>query len=834
MNLNNNITNNLHDAIEFSNGERERLGDNQIFPNHIVLALMRLNDCTAMNVLNKLGIDLGLLKTKLEDIKNISTPDAAPSSLHRTTESLLLLTNLEAKLSHSQEVHTHHFIMACLRQKDTDLVKLFAEMNVNYDKFKSQIDNNTPQPKMGSVYDNDDDLEDEDEGMPRSNAQATFKQPSSNPSNPNSTTPALDNFSRNLSKAAEDGELDPVVGREEEIQRTIQILSRRKKNNPVLIGEPGVGKSAIVEGLATRIVNRQVPRALFDKKIVSLDLAAMLAGTKYRGQFEERLKSVMNELEAHPEIILFIDEIHTICGAGATTGSLDTANMLKPALSRGKFQCIGATTLNEYRQSIEKDGALERRFQKILVEATTKEQTLQILHNIKDRYEDHHQVRYTDEALELCVSLTERYITDRSFPDKAIDALDEVGARMHLANVSVPAHIEQLENNIAEFDGLKKEAVLRQDFELATKYRDQVATLASQLELEKKQWLAENRDNRIEVTGDDVTATVSNMAGVPLTRIAESENERLLKMGDALKGQVIGQDDAVQKVVRAIRRSRVGLKDPNRPIGSFIFLGPTGVGKTLLAKRLAEYMFGSVDALVRIDMSEFMEKFSVSRLVGAPPGYVGYEQGGQLTEKIRRKPYSIVLFDEIEKANSEVYNILLQLLDEGFITDGLGRKIDFKNTVIIMTSNAGTRQLKDFGRGVGFAIDDKTENQEYAHAVTRKALERTFAPEFLNRIDEIINFNSLTRNDINKIINLELDKFKNRCKGLGFELEVSDAAVDFLAEKGYDKQYGARPLQRSIQTHLEDLIVEEMLSAGKMGREKVVVDVDGDALKIRN
>ena len=832
MNLNNNITNNLHDAIEFSNGERERLGDNQIFPNHIVLALMRLDDCTAMNVLNKLGIDLGLLKTKLEDIKNISTPDATPSSLHRTTESLLLLTNLEAKLSHSQEVHTHHFIMACLRQKDTDLVKLFSEMNVNYDKFKSQIDNNTPQPKMGSVYDNDDDLEDEDEGMPRSNAQATFKQPSSNPSNPNSTTPALDNFSRNLSKAAEDGELDPVVGREEEIQRTIQILSRRKKNNPVLIGEPGVGKSAIVEGLATRIVNRQVPRALFDKKIVSLDLAAMLAGTKYRGQFEERLKSVMNELEAHPEIILFIDEIHTICGAGATTGSLDTANMLKPALSRGKFQCIGATTLNEYRQSIEKDGALERRFQKILVEATTKEQTLQILHNIKDRYEDHHQVRYTDEALELCVSLTERYITDRSFPDKAIDALDEVGARMHLANVSVPAHIEQLENNIAEFDGLKKEAVLRQDFELAAKYRDQVATLASQLELEKKQWLAENRDNRIEVTGDDVTATVSNMAGVPLTRIAESENERLLKMGDALKGQVIGQDDAVQKVVRAIRRSRVGLKDPNRPIGSFIFLGPTGVGKTLLAKRLAEYMFGSVDALVRIDMSEFMEKFSVSRLVGAPPGYVGYEQGGQLTEKIRRKPYSIVLFDEIEKANSEVYNILLQLLDEGFITDGLGRKIDFKNTVIIMTSNAGTRQLKDFGRGVGFAIDDKTENQEYAHAVTRKALERTFAPEFLNRIDEIINFNSLTRNDINKIINLELDKFKNRCKGLGFELEVSDAAVDFLAEKGYDKQYGARPLQRSIQTHLEDLIVEEMLSAGKMKSEKVVVDVDTDGNKL--
>ena len=832
MNLNNNITNNLHDAIEFSNGERERLGDNQIFPNHIVLALMRLDDCTAMNVLNKLGIDLGLLKTKLEDIKNISTPDAAPSSLHRTTESLLLLTNLEAKLSHSQEVHTHHFIMACLRQKDTDLVKLFSEMNVNYDKFKSQIDNTTPQPKMGSVYDNDDDLEDEDEGMPRSNAQATFKQPSSNPSNPNSTTPALDNFSRNLSKAAEEGELDPVVGREEEIQRTIQILSRRKKNNPVLIGEPGVGKSAIVEGLATRIVNRQVPRALFDKKIVSLDLAAMLAGTKYRGQFEERLKSVMNELEAHPEIILFIDEIHTICGAGATTGSLDTANMLKPALSRGKFQCIGATTLNEYRQSIEKDGALERRFQKILVEATSKEQTLQILHNIKDRYEDHHQVRYTDEALKLCVSLTERYITDRSFPDKAIDALDEVGARMHLANVSVPAHIEQLENNIAEFDGLKKEAVLRQDFELAAKYRDQVATLASQLELEKKQWLAENREHRIEVTGDDVTATVSNMAGVPLTRIAESENERLLKMGDALKGQVIGQDDAVQKVVRAIRRSRVGLKDPNRPIGSFIFLGPTGVGKTLLAKRLAEYMFGSVDALVRIDMSEFMEKFSVSRLVGAPPGYVGYEQGGQLTEKIRRKPYSIVLFDEIEKANSEVYNILLQLLDEGFITDGLGRKIDFKNTVIIMTSNAGTRQLKDFGRGVGFAIDDKTENQEYAHAVTRKALERTFAPEFLNRIDEIINFNSLTRNDINKIINLELDKFKNRCKGLGFVLEVSDAAVDFLAEKGYDKQYGARPLQRSIQTHLEDLIVEEMLSAGKMKSEKVVVDVDTDGNKL--
>ena len=644
MNLNNNITTNLHEAIEFSNGERERLGDKQIFPNHIILGLMRLDNCSALNILIKLGVDLSLLKGKLEEIKNIDVTTSNESSLHRTTESLLLLANLEARLSQSSEVHTYHFLMAILRQKDSELMKLFDEMNITYDKVKSQINNNIPQTKPGSIYDSDDDLEDEEDEIPRQQNNINAKV-STIPSNPNSTTPALDNFSRDLSKAAADGELDPVVGREQEIQRTIQILSRRKKNNPVLIGEPGVGKSAIVEGLATRIVNRQVPRALFDKKIVSLDLAAMLAGTKYRGQFEERLKSVMNELEANPNIILFIDEIHTIVGAGATTGSLDTANMLKPALSRGKFQCIGATTLNEYRQSIEKDGALERRFQKILVEATTKEETLQILRNIRDRYEDHHQVRYTDEALELCVNLTERYITDRSFPDKAIDAMDEAGARMHLTNLSVPAHIEELEKNIAEFDGLKKEAVLRQDFELAAKYRDQVATLASQLELEKKQWLAENKENRVEVNGDDVTATISNMAGVPLTRIAESENERLLKMGDALRGQVIGQDDAVQKVVRAIRRSRVGLKDPNKPIGSFIFLGPTGVGKTLLAKKLAEYMFGSVDALVRIDMSEFMEKFSVSRLVGAPPGYVGYEQGG------------IVLGDGVGHAIGQIFQL---------------------------------------------------------------------------------------------------------------------------------------------------------------------------------
>lgn len=819
----NNLTEHLTEAIGYGRGEMERLACRMVFPNHVLLGLLSIDNCSAVVLLKRMGVDVERLKSGFENVRNTETNAGQSGSLHSTTESLLLLANLEARMQKADMVHTYHFVRAVLHQTGTELVRIFNDFGVTYEKYTA-LNPDVRQTQMGMHFDDDDELEDDDSSAPRANGN--ISKPVTVAAKSNSSTPALDNFSRDLSKAAENGELDPVVGRDREIQRTIQILSRRKKNNPVLIGEPGVGKSAIVEGLAIKIANRQVSRALFGKRIVSLDLAAMLAGTKYRGQFEERLKSVMSELENNPDIILFIDEIHTIVGAGATSGSLDTANMLKPALSRGQFQCIGATTLNEYRQSIEKDGALERRFQKILVEPTSAEETLRILQNIKGRYEDHHQVLYTDEALEACVTLTERYISDRSFPDKAIDALDEAGSRMHLDNLKVPVEIETLESEIAQYDALKRESVLRQDFELAAKYRDHVAKLGTDLELMKKEWLAKADENKIPVTADDIYATISDMSGVPLQRIAENENSVLLRMAGELRGQIIGQDDAVDKVVRAIRRSRVGLKDPNRPIGSFIFLGPTGVGKTLLAKKLAEFMFGSTDALVRVDMSEFMEKFSVSRLVGAPPGYVGYEQGGQLTEKIRRKPYSIVLFDEIEKADSEVYNILLQLLDEGFITDGLGRKVDFKNTVIIMTSNAGTRQLKDFGRGVGFDTGDSSDSRSYARSITQKALQKTFSPEFLNRIDEIIHFNQLEKEDINRIIALELDKLSLRCRNLGFELEVSAAAIDFIADKGFDKQYGARPLKRSIQTYLEDLIVESMLEKRFEGAKKIKVDVD--------
>lgn len=805
-------------AMEQSLVEMQRLNSQQIYPNHLIIAILRQPDSSACTALQQLGIDIPALLKALDNMTNTEPASGSQGTLHRTTEALLLLTQLEARNMKNEEIHTYHILLAALRKTDTEISKTLQTNGLTYDQYKSAI-TNPQQTKMGaSTFDDDDDDELADQqpdGTPK--VQIRTSAPKSQ-----SGTPALDNFSRDLSAAAERGELDPVVGREAEIQRTIQILSRRKKNNPVLIGEPGVGKSAIVEGLATRIATRNISRALYGKRIVSLDLAAMLAGTKYRGQFEERLKTVMNELENHPEIILFIDEIHTIVGAGATSGSLDTANMLKPALSRGKFQCIGATTLDEYRQSIEKDGALERRFQKILVDPTTPEETLQILRNIKDRYEDHHQVSYTDEALEACMRLTARYVSDRYFPDKAIDALDEAGSRMHLDNMKVPSEIEALENKISEFDALKRESVLRQDFELAAKYRDHVATLGAELERMKNEWLASDNNVKTPVTVDDINATISNITGVPVQRMAENENQRLMRMGDDLRGQVIGQDDAVDKIVRAIRRNRVGLKDPNRPIGSFMFIGPTGVGKTLLAKKLAESMFGSADALIRIDMSEFMEKFSVSRLVGAPPGYVGYEQGGQLTEKIRRKPYSIVLFDEIEKANTEVYNILLQLLDEGFMTDGLGRKIDFKNTVIIMTSNAGTRQLKEFGRGIGFEAGGS--DQKHAQAITEKALSRTFAPEFLNRIDEIIYFNQLEKKDICSIVHLELDKLAARCRSLGFELDVTPAAIDFIADKGFDRQYGARPLKRAIQTYVEDLLVENLLENSDKRPAKITVD----------
>ena len=822
------MTPHLAQAIVNSKTEMQQLHSHQIHPTHIIIAILRQIENIAYSALSKFDVDIDQIIYELSQIQVVDDNNntEGENNMHRSTGALLLLSQLEARIFKDDTLHTYHVILAALRQKSTEIFHIFDSKGINYDMYKKQVIKLQQTPINSASFgdDDDDELADSDSNMSQQHTQVRTPQPDSK-----SGTPALDNFSRDLSAAAERGELDPVVGREREIQRTIQILSRRKKNNPVLIGDPGVGKSAIVEGIAIRIANRNISRALFGKRIVSLDLAGMLAGTKYRGQFEERLKSVMNELERNPEIILFIDEIHTIVGAGATSGSLDTANMLKPALSRGLFQCIGATTLDEYRQSIEKDGALERRFQKIIIEQTTEDETLQILHNIKDRYEHHHNVIYTDEALEACVRLTARYVSDRAFPDKAIDALDEAGSRMHLDNMKVPSELEDMEGKIKELDDLKRESVFRQDFELAAKYRDHVATLGAELERMKNEWLASTSDDKVPVTADDISATISNITGVPISRIAENENQRLMRMGDALQGQIIGQDDAVDKVVRAIRRSRVGLKDPNRPIGSFMFIGPTGVGKTLLAKKLAEYMFGSSDAIIRIDMSEFMEKFSVSRLVGAPPGYVGYEQGGQLTEKVRRKPYSIVLFDEIEKANSEVYNILLQLLDEGFMTDGLGRKIDFKNTVIIMTSNAGTRQIKDFGRGVGF--DTETNENSFAQSITEKALRKTFSPEFLNRIDDIVYFNQLTREDISKIIDIELQKFVERCTNLGIKLDVNNEAKNFLADKGYDKQYGARPLQRAIQTNLEDLIVEAMLDNNLSGKT-ININLDSENNKL--
>ena len=717
---------------------------------------------------------------------------------------------------------TEYFLLALLMQKQSDIIRIFNSHQINSHKIIAMIKEN--QKIKNDIYKDEEEFDDNIENTP-----PKFSNSSQNKSNDNtinsSSTPTIDNFSRDLTLAAYNGELDLVVGREREIERVIQILSRRKKNNPVLIGEPGVGKSTIVEGLAQLIVNNKVTRLLCGKRIVSLDIASLVAGTKYRGQFEERLKSIIDELEKNPNIILFIDEIHTIVGAGATTGSLDTANILKPALSKGKIQCIGATTLNEYRESIEKDGALERRFQKIIVEPSTAEETLQILRNIKNRYEDHHNVKYSDEALEYCVSLSQRYITDRNFPDKAIDVLDEVGSRTHIRHYNTPQEILDLEKRISSTEDIKKDAIVRQDFELATKMRDLATNLNQQLIEEKEKWLAIESEHKIEITVDNIRETISQITGVPVQRLAENENERLLRMSDDIKRYIIGQDEAIDKITRAIRRSRVGLKEPNRPIGSFIFVGPTGVGKTLLAKKLAENMFGSADSLIRIDMSEFMEKFSVSRLVGAPPGYVGYEQGGQLTEKVRRKPYSIILFDEIEKANSDVFNVLLQVLDEGFITDSLGRKIDFKNTVIIMTSNAGTRQLKDFGKGIGFNTEEN-DNKQYAHTITQKALEKIFAPEFLNRIDEIIQFNPLKKADINKIILLELNKLSNRCKEIGYTISLTEKAIDYLADKGYNQQYGARPLQRTIQNEVEDLIVEQLLD--KRSFENNVIEIDFD------
>lgn len=824
------LSSNLYLAIQLGNDIRIKKELSAIYPNHILQGILSNPKCTAYKILTNTGIDIPKIITELDSLsitehhtKNNTYNIDNRFILHKTSFNALLLANLTGKINFEDNyTRTEYFLLALLMQKQSNIIRIFNSHQINSHKIIAMIKEN--QKIKNDIYKDEEEFDDNIENTP-----PKFSNSSQNKSNDNtinsSSTPTIDNFSRDLTLAAYNGELDLVVGREREIERVIQILSRRKKNNPVLIGEPGVGKSTIVEGLAQLIVNNKVTRLLCGKRIVSLDIASLVAGTKYRGQFEERLKSIIDELEKNPNIILFIDEIHTIVGAGATTGSLDTANILKPALSKGKIQCIGATTLNEYRESIEKDGALERRFQKIIVEPSTAEETLQILRNIKNRYEDHHNVKYSDEALEYCVSLSQRYITDRNFPDKAIDVLDEVGSRTHIRHYNTPQEILDLEKRISTTEDIKKDAIVRQDFELATKMRDLATNLNQQLIEEKEKWLAIESEHKIEITVDNIRETISQITGVPVQRLAENENERLLRMSDDIKRYIIGQDEAIDKITRAIRRSRVGLKEPNRPIGSFIFVGPTGVGKTLLAKKLAENMFGSADSLIRIDMSEFMEKFSVSRLVGAPPGYVGYEQGGQLTEKVRRKPYSIILFDEIEKANSDVFNVLLQVLDEGFITDSLGRKIDFKNTVIIMTSNAGTRQLKDFGKGIGFNTEEN-DNKQYAHTITQKALEKIFAPEFLNRIDEIIQFNPLKKADINKIILLELNKLSNRCKEIGYTISLTEKAIDYLADKGYNQQYGARPLQRTIQNEVEDLIVEQILD--KRSFENNVIEIDFD------
>lgn len=820
-------SNNLSKILNYAKGERERLSDIYLGEKHLLLALLRIPDCSACRILEHFHVNVDELHTALDSTPMPNSPTLKAPNLNN----ILLIASLEARFFKSPQVNTSHLLLAVLRQDNNAINTLFSSFGVDYSSVRSYLQSlNTANSKdsFSDFHGTDDDGVLDDDRIPDSSHSNT--QPNANTSD--NDTPALDRFAIDLTKAALDGKLDPLVGREREIERTLQILSRRKKNNPILIGEPGVGKSAIVEGIAQRIVRHQISHILYNKRIVSLDMAALVAGTKYRGQFEERIKTIINELEANPDIILFIDEIHTIVGSGSSQGSLDAANILKPALANGRIQCIGATTLDEYRQSIEKDGALERRFQKIIVEPTTADETLQILHNIKSHYERHHNVRYSDAALQACVSLSERYISNRCFPDKAIDALDEVGARIHISSVHLPEALISLEQQIVQMNDLKSEAALRRDFELASKYRDQAVALSSDLESQRKSWLASCSESPADVTVNDMAVTISLMSGVPLDQLTEDENARLLHIAETLQAQVIGQDDAVNAVSRAIRRSRVGLKDPNRPIGSFIFVGPTGVGKTLLAKRLAEFLFGSSDALIRVDMSEFSEKFNVSRLVGAPPGYVGYDKGGELTERVRRKPYSVVLFDEIEKAHSDVFNILLQLLDEGHLTDTNGRKVDFRNTVIIMTSNAGTRQLKEFGHGIGFSASDTIDN-DYARSVSNRALERLFAPEFLNRVDEIVHFNSLSRKDISRIVLIELSMFVKRCESQGLNITLSDDVATFLAERGYNNQYGARPLKRALQTYLEDPVVDFLLTNGLTSGASLEISVKDNAIQIK-
>tara|TARA_B110000046_G_scaffold185684_1_gene228559 strand:+ start:3809 stop:6373 length:2565 start_codon:yes stop_codon:yes gene_type:complete len=831
--MDDNFSPKVRDVITFSKEEALRLGHEFIGTEHLILGLIRKGEGKAIEILTTFDVDLILLRKKLEQL-NPSNPTFTENKnkpnlrLTRQAEKALKTTFLEAKLYQSDAIDTAHLLLCILRNENDPTTKLIQKYHVNYDDVKTlykqlhvdEVDVDLPSNPIAENPSDDEYASEKPNPFDQSQKSKTARK---------SKTPVLDNFGRDLTDLAEKGKLDPVVGRQKEIERVSQILSRRKKNNPMLIGEPGVGKSAIAEGLALRIVERKVSRILFDKRIVSLDLASLVAGTKYRGQFEERMKALMNELEKNEDIILFIDEIHTIVGAGGATGSLDASNMLKPALARGEIQCIGATTLDEFRTNIEKDGALERRFQKVIVDPTSVEETIQILQNIKIKYEEHHHVNYTDDAIEACVKLTNRYMTDRYLPDKAIDALDEAGSRIHITNIVVPQQVLELESQLEIIRDRKTKAVNGQKYEEAAKLRDDEKNIEAALNSAQKQWEDDSKLNKEIVTEDNVAEVVSMMTGIPVNRVAEAETHRLHELPSMIKGKIIGQNEAVTKVVKAIQRNRVGLKDPNKPIGSFIFLGQTGVGKTQLAKVLARELFDSDDSLIRIDMSEYMEKFAISRLVGAPPGYVGYEEGGQLTEKVRRKPYSVILLDEIEKAHPDVFNMLLQILDDGHITDSLGRKIDFRNTIIIMTSNIGARQLKDFGGGVGFGTSSKKEQADaHAKSVLESALKKTFAPEFLNRIDDVIVFNNLEREDIHSIIDIELGKLLHRISDLGYTLNLSEKAKDYIADKGFDKKYGARPLKRAIQKYIEDALAEEIVNSKLSEGDTITMDFDDD------
>jgi ATP-dependent Clp protease ATP-binding subunit ClpC len=830
----------VKNVLNFSREEAIRLGNDYIGVEHFLLGIIRDGEGKAIDILSKYAVDFKSVRSTIENAvrSNIEMKDDADINLIKQAEKCLKRTYLEAKIFKNQMIGTEHLLLAILRDQDNIATQTMEQYGINYqvaaDNLRSMISSevreereefqtpqaSTPPPEAAGF---DDPSESSFQGGSRTRVGDT-----------KSKTPVLDNFGRDLTKMAEENKLDPVVGREKELERIAQILSRRKKNNPILIGEPGVGKSAIAEGLALRITQRKVSRALFNKRVVTLDVASLVAGTKYRGQFEERMKALINELEKNDDIIIFIDEIHTMVGAGGASGSLDASNMFKPALARGEIQCIGATTLDEYRQTIEKDGALERRFQKVLVEPTDEEETIEILNNIKGRYEDHHLVTYTDEAIKACVSLTQRYISDRYLPDKAIDALDEAGSRVHITHINVPKRILEIEQQIEECKENKLKSIKQQRYEEAAEFRDQEQTLLGQMVIAKREWEEESQIHRETVSEENVAEVVAMMTGVPVQRIAQNEGARLMNMAEDLENSVIGQDEAIVKVVKAIRRNRAGLKDPNKPIGSFIFLGPTGVGKTHLAKVLSKYLFDSDDALIRIDMSEYMEKFAVSRLVGAPPGYVGYEEGGQLSEKVRRKPYSVILLDEIEKAHPDVFHLLLQVLDDGLLTDSYGRKIDFKNTIIIMTSNIGSRQLKDFGTGVGFSTSSrKASRASDSRSIINNALKKAFAPEFLNRIDDVVMFDPLEREDIHKIIDIELKGLYKRILDLGYTMKVSAKAKDFIVDKGWDAQFGARPLKRAIQKYIEDELAEEIIKTNLSEGDVIQIDFDAKKEKIK-